>query len=217
MDTRRRFAALTLASLAWAAGAAAAQSPPAAITQAPPQAPAPPGPGDAKTPASRPTLIAEPGDPGNADEVTLPEKPVLILAGEGQWEDAFNSLKAALGKVEAELAKQGIAPAGRPLATFNQTTDDAFKFEAMIPIAAAPSPVPTLPAGMRFGTTFSGKTYRFVHKGSYDDIDATYDTVTTYLEAKDIAAKDVFMEEFVTDVPDGADPNLEVNIFVQPK
>lgn len=204
-------AALALAFLA-AMPDASAQSPPAAITQAPP-------PGEpARLPAApRPTLISEPGDPGNVDEVTLPEKPVLILSGSGQWEGAFKSIREAFGQIEAELAKAGIAPAGRPIATFTQTTDDGFRFEAMIPIAAAPSPAPPLPDSMRFGATPGGKAYRFVHKGAYEDIDTTYDTVTTYLEAKDIAARDVFMEEFANDPKDGADPDLEVNIFVQPK
>ena len=167
--------------------------------------------------ASRPTLIAEPGDSGNVDEVTLPEKPVLVLSGSGQWENAFRSLREAFGRIEAELARAGIAPAGRPIATFTQTTDDGFRFEAMIPVAAAPSPAPPLPDGMRFGATPPGKAYRFVHKGAYEDIDTTYDTVTTYLEAKDIVARDVFMEELVTDPTAGTDPARVVNFFGQPK
>ena len=30
-------------------------------------------------------------------------------------------------------------------------------------------------------------------------------------------AKDLFIEEYVTDLTDSTDPNLEINIFVQPK
>lgn len=212
---------LAMATLALAASCAGAMgqsppSPPPTLQQSP--LPGTPAPAPVVPPtAGRQTLITEPGDPGNVDEVNLPSRPALVMAGSGQWEDAYKALRDAFGKIEAELARQGIVPTGRPIASFTQTTDDAFKFDAMIPVAALPSPPPTLPAGMRFGETPGGRAYRFVHKGSYEDIDTTYDTVTTYLEAKDIAAKDVFMEEFVNDVRDGTDVNLEVNIFVQPK
>lgn len=208
MKARRSVVALIGAALA---GSALAQSPPATISQNPPPGAAAPSVG------GRPTLVPEPGDPVNVDDVVLPEKPALVLSGGGTWEEALKTLKGAFGRMEAELGKAGIKPAGRPIAVFTQTTDDSFKFEAMIPVAAAPATPLALPPEMRFGVTPAGKALRFVHKGPYEDIDGTYETVTTYLEAKDIVAKDVFMEEFVTDPGEGSDPNLEVNIFVQPK
>lgn len=193
-------------------------SPPAVILQ---QAPAPgaakPAVPSTSTLASRPTLIPNSGDTSNVDEVVLPEKPVLILSGTSVWDDGLKNLRAAFGTIEAELARLGIPPAGRPLAVFVQTTDDNFRFDAMVPVGAAPSPVPGLGPEMRFGVTPSGKAYRFVHKGPYDDIDTTYETITTYLDAKDILAKDSFIEEYVNDVADQTDPALEINIFVQPR
>ena len=213
MRATARVTALMLVA-ACLSGPVLAQSPPATITQtpaAPPATPAPPVQG------ARPTLVPEPGDPVNVDDVVLPAKPVLILSGSGGWDDGLKILKAAFARIEAQLATAGIAPAGRPIAVFTQTNDDTFKYEAMVPIAATPSPAPTLPPEMRFGTTPGGKAYRFTHKGAYDDIDTTYETITTYLEAKDIVAKDVFLEEFVNDPKDAADTNAEINIYVQPK
>ncbi|HMO30766.1 GyrI-like domain-containing protein [Enterovirga sp.] len=169
-------------------------------------------------PSSRPTLLPEAGDPANMDEVMLVSKPVLILSGTSDWDNGLKNLRAAFASLESELARLGIAPAGRPLALYTQPTDDNFKFDAMIPIAAPPATPPAdLAKDMRFGETPSGKAFRFVHKGAYDDIDSTYETITTYLEAKDIVARDAFMEEFVNDVADPADETMEVNIFVQPK
>jgi effector-binding domain-containing protein len=195
--------------------------PPAAtIQQTLPPASAAPQPGAApQSPAvaGRPSLVPSSGDTSNVDEVVLPEKPVLILTGTSAWEEGLNNLRGAFGRVEAELARLGLTPAGRPLAVFLQTTDDNFRFEAMIPIGAIPTPAPSVGADLRFGTTPSGKAYRFVHKGPYDDIDTTYETVTTYLDAKDILAKDAFIEEYLNDVADPADAALEINIFVQPR
>lgn len=204
---------LALLAAAALSGPALGQSPPATITQAPPPGSAAPAPAA----TARPTLVPDPGDPVNVDEVVLPEKPVLLFSGSGGWDDALKTLKDAFARIEAELAKAGIAPAGRPVAVFTSTTDDTFKFDALVPIAAVPASLPALPPGMRFAATPAGKAYRFVHKGAYDDIDSTYETITTYLEAKDIVAKDVFLEEFVNDPKTGSDLDTEVNIYVQPK
>ncbi len=204
---------------------AAAQTPPATLTQPAPSAPAPAAPPAAPilpapaTPitAGLPTLIPGAGDMSDVDEVLLPEKPTLVLSGSAKWEGGLATLRAAFARITAELAKDGLAPAGRPISVFTQTGDDGFKFDAMMPIAAAPATPPTLPPEMRFATTPSGKAYRFVHKGPYDDIDATYETVTAYLDAKDIVARDAFVEEYIDDIADPGDPNLAINIFVQPK
>ena len=181
---------------------------------APEQAVAPPPAGQSAvgTPP-RPTLIDKAGEPGDVDEVTLPAKPAAILSGKTKWEEAVTNLKQVFARIEADLAKIGVAPAGRPLAVFTRTDDDGFEFEAMIPVAAAPSPAPTETDGLRFGTTPSGKALRFAHKGSYESIDGTYETLTAYLDAKDIVVQDRFVEEYATDLKDGTDDNLDVNIY----
>ena len=109
---------------------------------APEQAIVPPPAGQAAQPAdpSRPPLVAKPAEAGDVDAVTLPAKPAAILAGKAKWEDAVQSLQKAFARIEADLAKDGIKPAVRPLAVFTKTEDEGFDFEAMIPIAAAPSP-----------------------------------------------------------------------------
>lgn len=162
---------------------------------------------------TRPTLIEKAGEPGDVDEVTLPAKPAAILSGKTKWEEAVPNLKQAFARIEADLAKIGVAPAGRPLAVFTRTDDDGFEFEAMIPVAAAPNPAPADADGLRFGTTPAGKALRFAHRGSYELIDSTYETLTAYLDAKDIVVQDRFVEEYATDLKDGTDDNLDVNIF----
>jgi effector-binding domain-containing protein len=167
--------------------------------------------------ALRQTLVATPGDANDVDEVSLPAKPAAILAGRAKWEEAVPSLKAAFQRIEADLAKAGIQPVGRPIAVFAKTDDDGFQYDAMIPIAAMPDPKPAESDGLRFGTTPSGRALRFPHKGSYDEIDGTYETLTAYLDAKDVVVQDKFIEEYVTDLNDKADEKLDVNIYALPK
>ena len=169
------------------------------------------------TAAPRKTLVETPGDANDVDAVSLPPKPAAILSGRTKWEEAVPSLKAAFQRIEADLAKAGIVPTGRPLAVFAKTDDDGFQYEAMIPIAAMPDPKPAETDGLRFGTTPSGKALRFPHRGSYDEIDGTYETLTAYLDAKDVVVQDRFIEEYVTDLNDKADEKLDVNIYALPK
>jgi effector-binding domain-containing protein len=164
----------------------------------------------------RPTLVPSPGDPLDVKEVTLPGKPAAVLSGESTWDEGFDNLKEAFARLESELGRAGLKPAGRPITVFLETDDAGFRYEAMLPIEGVPAGL-LLGPDMRFGRTPEGRAYHFVHKGPYDDIDSTYETITAYLDAKGILAKDVFIEEYVTDFTDSADDSLEINIFVQPR
>ena len=194
--------------LALCSSVALAQTPPAANpSPAAPEAPAPAQPG--ATPqgpataqqAGRTTLFPNPSDPTGVEEGVLVAKPTVVLNGISTWDEAFTNLKNAFAKIEGELKKAGIAPTGRPLTIFVDTDDNGFKYEAMVPIAQVPE----------------GKSFRFVHKDAYDEIDGTYETITAYLDIKEIVAKDAFIEEYVSEFTDSQDTNFEVNIYVQPK
>src|ERR687897_245047 len=182
-------------SLGWPAlpqgkGSGATPRAHAASARGPPAAPAPAA-------AGRPTLVPTPGDPVNVDEVTLPGKPAAVLVGQSTWDDGFQNLKNAFRKIEEELTRAAIAPGGRPLTVFVETEDLGFRYEAMIPIPAAPAGRATLTPEVRFGRTPEGKALRFVHKEPYEAIDSTYETITAYLDAKGVAVKDQFVEEYV--------------------
>ncbi len=169
------------------------------------------------TGSARETLVPGPADPTDVQEVTLAAKPAAVLSGTSTWDDGFTSLKQAFQKIEDELKKAGIAPTGRPVTVFVHTDDAGFKFDALVPIAQVPEGKTELTPEIKFGKTPDGKAFRFVHKDAYDEIDGTYETIAAYLDAKDIVAKDAFIEEYVTDLTTSSDTNLEVNVYVQPK
>ena len=207
------------------APAAAPITPPAAPSPAPAEAPAQPqapvtaqpAPAAPAQQAGRTTLFPNPSDPTGVEEGVLAAKPTAVLAGTSTWDEAFTSLKTTFAKIEDELKKAGIAPTGRPLTIFVDTDDNGFKYEAMVPIAGAPEGKTELTPEIKFGRTPEGKSFRFVHKDAYDEIDGTYETITAYLDIKEIVAKDAFIEEYVSDFTDSQDTNFEVNIYVQPK
>lgn len=192
--------------------------PPPTSSSTSPPTPATPAPAAlAPSVNARSTLVPSAGDTANADEVILPGKPVAILSGTGTWDDGFKTLKNAFRKIEEELTRSAILPTGRPLSVFLQTDDLGFHYEAMMPIAQVPEGQTSLTPEIRFGKTPEGKALRFVHKDPYEEIDSTYETITAFLDVKNITVKDAFIEEYVTDLTEATDPNLEINVFVQPQ
>ncbi len=165
----------------------------------------------------RPTLLPERGDPMDVDEVELAPKPAAVLTGSSTWDDGLANLRQAFATIEQELDKAGLKPRGRPLATFVETDDMGFRYEAMVPIDAIPEGRVALSREVRFGRTPEGRAFRFVHRGPYEEIDQTYETITAYLDAKGILVRDAFTEEYATDPTTAQDPDLEVNIFVLPR
>ena len=59
-----------------------------------------------------------------------------------------------------------------------------------------------------------GRAVKFVHRGSYDGLDNTYEAITNYLDEKRLESKDMFIEEYVTDPLTTSDDRLVVNVYV---
>jgi len=218
MPSRRRPAILSLLLVCLATWPVLAQTTPAApnATEPAPPPAAPPSPPPAAGDVQ--ALAPPPADPTLSDEVTLPAKPVGILRGNANWDVAFETLQKSFARLSAELTKAGLKVTGKPIAIFTETDDTSFRFEALLPIEAAPESRPAgLPADIQFGTTPSGKATRFVHQAPYEEIDGTYEAITAYLDSKDIEVKDAFIEEYVAMGKDDADPATQIYIYVQPK
>ena len=55
---------------------------------------------------------------------------------------------------------------------------------------------------------------QFVHRGSYDAMDTTYEAITNYLDEKRLESEDMFIEEYVTDPVKTPEDKLIVNVYV---
>jgi effector-binding domain-containing protein len=201
-------AAVVLTIALAAPGPLWAQAPakPVAPSPAPSPAPTPPA---AATPAAPPTV--QPGD-AFGEGITLTAKTIVYVKGTGTWDKAFETLSASFRKIKAYLDKEGIKPDGLSMTIFTATDDTGFDYEAAVPIAEAPKNPPR--GDIQLGQSPDGQALKFVHRGSYDDLDNTYEAITNYLDDKRLEAKDMFIEEYVTD-PIGADVGkLVVNVYV---
>lgn len=197
-----------------------ASSPPAAAPAAP-ETPAPPP--AAQAPATPPAPAAEaPAAPAPAapkvqtadpfgEEQTLTAKKVIILKGSATWDNAFETLVGSLKTLSGFLEKQDIKPAGSSLIVYTSTDDAGFTYQAEIPVDQEPK---NLARGMSIGTSPEGPTLKFVHRGSYDNMDNTYEAITNHLDEKKQEAKDTFIEEYVTDPLTTTEDKLVINVFV---
>jgi effector-binding domain-containing protein len=167
-------------------------------------------------PPSSPPAQATPGQPEQADafgeETTLPEKTILYMNGTANWDSAFETLIDAFKQVYTYLDRQGLKPNGPSMTIYTSTDDTGFTFQAAVPLAAPP---PNPPQGdLAVGKSPSGKALRFVHRGSYDSMDTTYEAITSHLDEKRLEAKDLFIEEYATDPVSTPEDQLVINVIV---
>ena len=167
-------------------------------------------------PAAEPT-VPSPLQPGDAfgQEVILPARTIIYLKGHSTWDQAFATLVDAFKSLNEYLDKQGIKPTGPAMSIYTQTDDAGFNFDAALPVAEAPKNPPK--GDIAVGQAPSGKALKFVHRGSYDAMDATYEAITNYLDEKQLEAKDAFVEEYVSDPLATAADKLVINVFVPVK
>ena len=219
--TGRTVAALAAAAIALALSLpSSAQTPapaptaPPAVQSAPPAAagkPASPPP-SATTPVPPAGVATKPGDPFGQD-VMLTAKPIIYFKGSGTWEKAFATISGSLKKVEAYAAKSGLKADGLPMTIFLATDDLGFDYEAAIPLAQAPKDPPH-GGEIAAGQSPDGHALEFVHRGSYESLDDTYEAITNYLDGKRLESKNVLIEQYVTDPVTSDEKKLIVNVFV---
>ena len=142
----------------------------------------------------------------------MPEKNIIYFSGTGNWDSAFETIVDAFKTVNAFLAKQGIKPDGSSMTIYTSTDDTSFQFQAAVPVSELPADPPK--GDIAAGKSPSGRAFKFVHHGSYDAMDSTYEAITNYLDDKQLEAKDLFIEEYVTDPVTTPEDKLVVNIYV---
>ena len=225
-------AAVVALSMVAFGGAALAQSPAPAASPAPsPSAvpsPAPsavpvPPPAETKSPADAPTAEKAPApappppaasvqtaDPFG-EEFALESKKVVVMKGTANWDAAFDTLIDAFKALTGVLDKQGIKATCNSMIVYTSTDDTGFTFLAQIPVD---QDVKSLAKDMSMGKSPDGKALKFVHRGSYDNMDNTYEAITNHLDDKKLEAKDTFIEEYITDPLKTAEDKLVINVYV---
>ncbi len=208
--------------------------PPAATTPAPAEIPPPPKPqtngtggaapmpgmpGAATAPVAPLPPTATPAPDGHGQTVfggegaVLSPVPVLTRAGTSSWDEGYDSIVAALKVIAAEMTRLGLTQAGEVMVVYTQSDDAGFEFEAQIPFSGATTARPQ--NNVKLGASFNGKALRFQHKGSFADMDDTYEQIANFLDARNITALDnLYIEQYRTDPRTTPPDQLLVDILV---
>lgn len=184
---------------------AAAQAPVQPLpSQLPPETPPPP------PKATQPQTGEVVGE-----EMTLAPKTIVYLQGNGNWDSAYETLVEAFKTLYAFLDKQGMKPSGPSMTIYTETDDTGFKFQAGVPVPEAPKNPPR--GDIAVGTSPSGRSFKFVHRGAYDSMDAMYEAITNFLDERKLEARDMFVEEYVTDPVKTPEDKLVIHVIVPVK
>lgn len=180
---------------------------------------------NSKPPADVPSEL-ELGDPAGEDdgpeksatfgeEVTLKPRIIVSIKGKADWNNAFEALVDAFKSLYAYVDKNAIPRDGLAMAIYTDANDMSFVFQAALPIAEKPK---TLPAGdIAISQSPGGRAFRFVHEGSYESMDITYEAIANFLDDRKLEARDIFIEEYQTDPVATPDDHLVVHVYVPVK
>jgi effector-binding domain-containing protein len=210
-------------------GVARAQEPAQPPSQTPPSSqpaqpsqpaePSPPSQGQPSQPSQGQPSQGQPsqGQPAQGqdpfgEEVQVAAKTIIFFKGNANWDAAYETLIDSFKTVYGFLQKEGIKPAGPPMTIYTATNDTGFEFRAAVPIAEAMANPPK--GDIEMGQSPSGKMLKFVHRGSYDAMDTTYEAITNYLDTKQLEAQDTFIEEYLTDPLATPEDELVINVLV---
>lgn len=163
-------------------------------------------------PVTPSTPPASPNSTLFGEELNLTAKTIVYLKGSGTWDNAFEVLVDAFKSIYAFVDKQGLKRDGLSMTIYTQADDTGFQFHAAVPVAEPPKDLPS--GDIEVGKSPEGKAYKFVHRGSYDSMDSTYEAITNFLDEKRLEAQDLFVEEYETDLLTTADDKLVINVYV---
>ena len=137
---------------------------------------------------------------------------MVAMSGTATWDTAFDTLLDALKSVQGYIRKEGLKEVGPPLVIYTSPDDTGFQYQAGIPVEAPPKNPPR--GDITIVQTPAGKALKFVHRGTYDAMDNTYEAITNHLDEKRLEAKDLFIEEYVSDPTTTPEDKLVVHVFV---
>lgn len=145
------------------------------------------------------------------EALNMSARNVVLAKATAKWDTAFDTIIKTIKSAQAALDKAGGKAAGPYLIIYTSTDDAGFSFQAAIPVDDVPA---NLPKELTKGQSPAGKALKFIHRGSYDNMDNTYEAITNHLDEKKLEALDSFIEEYTTDPINTAEDKLIINVLV---
>jgi len=148
------------------------------------------------------------------EELTLNAETIVFVKGTATLDVAHDTLVTAFKQLHAFLDSRGIKPAGSEMTIYTEFDDTGLQFQYLAGVPVAEEPKDISPGGIAVGKSPSGKALKFVHRGSFDSIQNTYDRITHFVVEKDYDSQDLIVERYTTDFATTADDKLVVEILI---
>ena len=146
-------------------------------------------------------------------EITLTPKSIVYASGSGSWDDGPRCVDSGFQdrpRISREAGHQGHRAGDDDLHVHRRS-------RLQLPGRDPGRRGPENPAAgdIAVGTSPEGKALKFVHRGSFESTVTTYDSISHYLEEKQIEAKELLIEEYIDRPGDDRRKRQSViNIFV---
>lgn len=120
----------------------------------------------------------------------------------------------AYAGVGAYMRRNRLEQGGPPLSITTSMTDDAWTFDAAVPLASAPAGEIPQDDRCKIGETFGGKVLKVVHRGPYQGLWDTHAKIEAYKAAYGLEAVGRLWEVWVSDPGETPEEELVTHIFV---
>jgi len=136
------------------------------------------------------------------DRIELEPRTMLGVQETVKMADLTEYFARAFGAAATEIARQGLAPAGPPLALYHGMPTDTIDVTAGFPVAGPVHPTPDLVVT----DLPTGAAIASIYTGPYDGMTRTYDEIAAWLTANDLAPRADMWEEYLTGPDTDPDP-----------
>ena len=138
----------------------------------------------------------------NVERVELVPRPIVGLNEVVQMSELETFFGSAFAAVAAELAAQGIRPAGPAVSLYREVTRDKVAVTVGFPVNEA-----TTPAGDLVCETLpGGPAVTTIHAGPYDGLQKTYGELTGWLVGQGLTPASAMWEEYLVGPADDPEP-----------
>lgn len=152
-----------------------------------------------------------------AEIALLDVSPMPVLAVAGASDSEPGAIAAGLAAAYAEITNWALANdielGGQPLAITRDWDDDAYRFEAAIPLAGSPEAVPAPTGRVTVARSPAGPAVRIIHRGPYEDTLDSYERLFAWMAAHGYRETGVSWEHYVTDPGDTPPEALVTHIY----
>ena len=132
-------------------------------------------------------------------------------------QEIARTLGASYAKVGKFMATHKLKRAAAPITINNKWGDSGYEFDAAIPLEHAPQgDIPT-DSPVQVKQTYAGKALKVVHKGSYRDMDRTYEKLMAYAAAYGYEPAASPWDEYISDPGTTPESKLLTNILLPVK